>query len=161
MRFVLPDYEDEPGNKLNLMINNVHAIWTRTSDRRYSSRTASLRSAWRRSNDLFRPRHTQCRDDARLLRLSLDQDPSRRARHPGGPNRFHARLQKSTAKQQLFADVNAGRIRILIGSSETMGTGVNAQRRLAALHHLDVPWLPSVIEQREGALNARAMRMIR
>ena len=36
MQFVLPDYEDEPGNKLNLMINNVHAIWTRTSDRRYS-----------------------------------------------------------------------------------------------------------------------------
>jgi hypothetical protein len=36
MRFVLPDYEDEPGNKLNLLINNVHAIWTRTSDRRYS-----------------------------------------------------------------------------------------------------------------------------
>ena len=56
------------------------------------------------------------------------------------------------AKQRLFADVNAGRISILIGSSETMGTGVNAQRRLIALHHLDVPWLPSQIEQREGRI---------
>jgi hypothetical protein len=36
MRFVLPDYEDEPGNKLNTMIANVHAIWTHTSDRRYT-----------------------------------------------------------------------------------------------------------------------------
>ncbi len=65
---------------------------------------------------------------------------------------FMQDYKKSTAKQQLFADVNAGRIRILIGSSETMGTGVNAQRRLVALHHLDVPWLPSHIEQREGRI---------
>ena len=42
--------------------------------------------------------------------------------------------------------------RVLIGSSETMGTGVNAQLRLKALHHLDVPWLPSMIEQREGRI---------
>jgi hypothetical protein len=60
--------------------------------------------------------------------------------------------EKSAAKQQLFADVNAGRIRVLIGSSDTMGTGVNAQRRLIALHHLDVPWLPAQITQREGRI---------
>ena len=41
---------------------------------------------------------------------------------------------------------------MLIGSSETMGTGVNVQQRLVALHHLDVPWLPSHIEQREGRI---------
>ena len=57
-----------------------------------------------------------------------------------------------TAKQRLFDDFNAGQVRILIGSSETMGTGVNAQLRLKALHHLDVPWLPSQIEQREGRI---------
>jgi hypothetical protein len=60
--------------------------------------------------------------------------------------------KKSAAKQRLFGDVNAGRITVLIGSSETMGTGVNAQLRLKALHHLDVPWLPSMIEQREGRI---------
>ena len=43
-------------------------------------------------------------------------------------------------------------MRVLIGSSETMGTGVNVQLRLKALHHLDVPWLPSQIEQREGRI---------
>ena len=48
--------------------------------------------------------------------------------------------------------VRAGKVRFLIGSSDTMGTGVNAQLRLKALHHLDVPWLPSQIEQREGRI---------
>jgi hypothetical protein len=61
-------------------------------------------------------------------------------------------FKKSSAKQQLFNAVNGGQVRILVGSSETMGTVVNAQRRLKALHHLDVPWLPSQIEQREGRI---------
>ena len=61
-------------------------------------------------------------------------------------------FKKSSAKQRLFNAVNSGQVRILVGSSETMGTGVNAQRRLKALHHLDVPWLPSQIEQREGRI---------
>jgi hypothetical protein len=60
--------------------------------------------------------------------------------------------KKTEAKQRLFGDVRAGKVRFLIGSSETMGTGVNAQLRLKALHHLDVPWLPSQIEQREGRI---------
>jgi hypothetical protein len=59
---------------------------------------------------------------------------------------------EADAKQRLFGDVRAGKVRFLIGSSDTMGAGVNAQLRLKALHHLDVPWLPSQIEQREGRI---------
>ena len=69
---------------------------------------------------------------------------------PASEIAFMQDYKKTEAKHRLFADVNAGKIRFLIGSSETMGTGVNAQLRLKALHHLDVPWLPSQIEQREG-----------
>ncbi|NEK55759.1 hypothetical protein GUK36_41760, partial [Rhizobium leguminosarum] len=65
---------------------------------------------------------------------------------------FMQDYKKSDAKQRLFNDFNAGKVRVLIGSSETMGTGVNVQARLKALHHLDVPWLPSQIEQREGRI---------
>ena len=65
---------------------------------------------------------------------------------------FMQDFRKSAAKQALFNDVNSGRVRILLGSTQTMGTGVNAQLRLVALHHLDVPWLPSDIEQREGRI---------
>ncbi len=56
------------------------------------------------------------------------------------------------AKMILFNAVNAGRVRIVIGSTEKMGAGTNVQRRLRALHHLDAPWRPRDIEQREGRI---------
>lgn len=71
---------------------------------------------------------------------------------PASQIAFMQDYKKTEAKQRLFGDVRAGKVRFLIGSSETMGTGVNAQLRLKALHHLDVPWLPSQIEQREGRI---------
>jgi hypothetical protein len=71
---------------------------------------------------------------------------------PASEIAFMQDFKKSEAKQRLFGDVRAGKVRFLIGSSDTMGTGVNAQLRLKALHHLDVPWLPSQIEQREGRI---------
>ncbi|KIU54416.1 hypothetical protein QU41_00335 [Bradyrhizobium elkanii] len=71
---------------------------------------------------------------------------------PPGEIAFMQDYKKSEAKQRLFGDVRAGKVRFLIGSSDTMGTGVNAQLRLKALHHLDVPWLPSQIAQREGRI---------
>ena len=71
---------------------------------------------------------------------------------PASEIAFMQDFKKTEAKQRLFGDVRAGKVRFLIGSSETMGTGVNAQLRLKALHHLDVPWLPSQIEQREGRI---------
>jgi hypothetical protein len=55
-------------------------------------------------------------------------------------------------KKTLFDSVNAGRIRILLGSTEKMGAGTNVQKRLTALHHLDAPWRPRDIEQREGRI---------
>jgi hypothetical protein len=64
--------------------------------------------------------------------------------------RAAATSAKSEAKQRLFNDFNDGKIRFIIGSSETMGTGVNVQAESPA--HLDVPWLPSQIEQREGRI---------
>jgi SNF2 family DNA or RNA helicase len=55
-------------------------------------------------------------------------------------------------KKALFDSVNGGRIRILLGSTEKMGAGTNVQKRLIALHHLDAPWRPRDIEQREGRI---------
>ena len=48
--------------------------------------------------------------------------------------------------------MNSGQIRVLIGSTQKMGAGTNAQRKLAALHHLDCPWRPSDLQQREGRI---------
>lgn len=55
-------------------------------------------------------------------------------------------------KNGLFKKVKAGEIRILLGSTEKMGAGMNVQERLVALHHLDAPWRPSDLEQREGRI---------
>lgn len=55
-------------------------------------------------------------------------------------------------KQALFERVRSGRVRILLGSTQKMGTGTNVQRRLVALHHLDAPWKPAEVEQREGRI---------
>lgn len=56
------------------------------------------------------------------------------------------------AKLQLQRQMNAGEIRILMASTEKGGTGLNVQRRMKAVHHLDVPWKPSDIIQRNGRL---------
>ena len=55
-------------------------------------------------------------------------------------------------RAQLFADVRSGKVRVLIGSTFKLGMGVNVQERLIAIHHLDVPWRPSDMVQREGRI---------
>lgn len=61
---------------------------------------------------------------------------------------------KSEAKnrEDIFRDINAGKYRIVIASTSTLGTGANVQERLAAVHHVDIPWKPSDFEQREGRI---------
>jgi N12 class adenine-specific DNA methylase len=53
-------------------------------------------------------------------------------------------------RKQLFEDVNEGKVRVLIGSTGKMGVGMNAQKRVVAIHHLDAPWRPGDVEQRDG-----------
>jgi N12 class adenine-specific DNA methylase len=53
-------------------------------------------------------------------------------------------------KPELFQKMNRGEIRILLGSTEKAGTGLNVQQRVVAMHHLDIPWKPSELEQRNG-----------
>lgn len=55
-------------------------------------------------------------------------------------------------KAKLFAQVNAGDVRVLIGSTAKMGAGTNVQKKLVAEHHVDAPWRPSDLEQREGRI---------
>ena len=153
LRFVLEDYADEPGNKLNALIANVYRIWRETGQQRYRRPDGEYYSIPGAAQMLFSDLGTMNVEASRgfsAYRWIKDQLVAR-----GVPPQQIAFMQDhktSTAKQRLFGDINAGRIRVLLGSSETMGTGVNAQLRLKALHHLDVPWLPSQIGQREGRI---------
>jgi N12 class adenine-specific DNA methylase len=55
-------------------------------------------------------------------------------------------------KAKLFAKVRSGEVRVILGSSEKMGVGTNVQQRLIAMHHLDAPWRPADVEQRDGRI---------
>ena len=153
LRLVDPDNDNEPDNKLNDLVANAFAIWHETANSAYvrpDGKPFDLNGAAQMIfSDLgtisvektrgFSP-YRWIRDE--LVRLGV----------PPSEIAFMQDFKKSEAKQRLFGDVRAGKVRFLIGSSDTMGTGVNAQLRLKALHHLDVPWLPSQIEQREGRI---------
>ena len=64
--------------------------------------------------------------------------------------RFIQEAQTEKARKALITGMNEGKIRVLFGSTEMLGTGVNAQKRCVAIHHLDCPWRPSDLEQRDG-----------
>ena len=64
--------------------------------------------------------------------------------------RFIQECKCESKKEALIKQVNEGKVRILFGSTQMLGTGVNAQQRIVAVHHLDTPWRPSDLEQRDG-----------
>ena len=69
---------------------------------------------------------------------------------PAHEIRFIHEAGSETARKALIKGMNDGNIRVMFGSTEKLGTGVNAQERAVAVHHLDTPWRPSDLEQREG-----------
>lgn len=69
---------------------------------------------------------------------------------PAAEIRFIQEANTDAQKQALFDAVNDGTVRVLIGSTPRMGAGTNVQKRIVAIHHADVTWKPSDIEQREG-----------
>jgi hypothetical protein len=153
LRFVLEGYKDEAASKLNALIANVTAIWTETranTYRRPDGTPYAIRGAAQMIFSDLGTLAVEARRGFSAYRWIRDRLVANGI--PADQIAFMQDYQKSAAKQRLFGDVNAGRVTVLIGSSDTMGTGVNAQLRLKALHHLDVPWLPSQIEQREGRI---------
>ncbi|RIA46179.1 N12 class adenine-specific DNA methylase [Hephaestia caeni] len=154
LRFVDANVGNEEGNKLNLLIENVHRIWQETADYRYTDpetgRPYPLLGA---TQMVFSDLGTEAALETRGFSAYVwIRDRLIEMGVPADQIAFMQHYKKNSAKQRLFNDLNQGRKRIILGSTATMGTGVNAQQRLIALHHLDVPWLPSDIEQREGRI---------
>jgi len=153
LRFVMPAAGNEDDNKLNLLVRNAHRIWKETAQstyRRPDGKDFDLPGA---AQMIFSDLGTLNVERSRgFSAYRFIRDELIRLGVPASQIAFMQDYKKTEAKQRLFGDVRAGKVRFLIGSSETMGTGVNAQLRLKALHHLDVPWLPSQIEQREGRI---------
>jgi N12 class adenine-specific DNA methylase len=129
---------DFPGSKINALVDNVFAIWQRTA----ASRGAQMIFA-----DLgVHPTSWG---------YSVYEDMTRKLIARGIPAAQIAAVgdaDSDAKKQSLFEKVRSGQVRVLIGSTMKMGTGTNVQKRLVALHHLDAPWKPAEVEQREGRI---------
>ena len=69
---------------------------------------------------------------------------------PENEIKFIQDFKTDKQREKLFNEMNAGNVRILIGSTEKLGTGVNAQERCVAIHHVNIPWTPKDFEQRNG-----------
>ena len=69
---------------------------------------------------------------------------------PAEQVRFIHEARNDAEKARLFAACRAGHVSVLVGSTEKMGVGTNIQDRCIAIHHLDCPWRPADIEQRDG-----------
>src|ERR1035437_9450918 len=142
MRLVDSLAEPEGDTKLSLAVDRIRKVWTDTS----SARSTQL---------VFCDLSTPDRSTVKSGRFNVYDELRSKLIEAGVPQAEIAFIHDADSdadKKLLFDSVNAGRVRILIGSTEKMGAGTNVQRRLAALHHLDAPWRPRDIEQREGRI---------
>jgi hypothetical protein len=131
---------DHPESKINYAAKEIFQIWEQTKDQRLTQIVFC---------DLSTPQQ------GKIKTFSAYDDLNAKLVHKGIPTEEIAFIQDcdtDAAKVALFKKIRAGQVRVLMGSTQMMGTGTNVQERLIALHHLDAPWRPADIEQREGRI---------
>jgi hypothetical protein len=144
------------GRKAALDMRLVEAFADAADSAKLAGAVARIKAVWHDSRDLRSTQLVFCDLSTPAPdRFNVYDEIRARLIAGGIPEREIAFIHDAdtdAAKMTLFTNVNAGRVRILIGSTEKMGAGTNVQRRLKALHHLDAPWRPRDIEQREGRI---------
>ena len=139
LRLIDELYEDYAFSKINNAVNNIYQIWKDTQEDRKTQLVFC---------DMSTPTNISGKYDVyndvrnKLLEKGV----------PADEIEFIHNANTDAKKAKLFADVRTGKVRILMGSTAKMGAGTNVQDKLIALHHLDVPWRPRDIEQREGRI---------
>lgn len=137
-RLINPLLPDEPESKVNACAQKCFQIWEKTR----TDRLAQLVFC-----DLSTPKENG--------EFNIYSDLKGKLTGMGIPEKEIAFIHDAntdTKKAELFARVRKGQVRILMGSTSKMGAGTNVQNRLIALHHLDIGWKPSDLEQREGRI---------
>ena len=137
-RLINPDVGDNEQSKANACAENVFDIWKDTADKRSTQMIFC---------DLSTPHYDgsfNVYDD--LKNKLIDKGI------PADEIAFVHDCKTDAQKQAMFEKVNNGEIRVLFGSTNKMGTGTNCQKKLIALHHLDCPWRPSDLSQRDGRI---------
>ena len=136
-RLMNPLLPDNPDSKANACVERVFTIWERTKAQRSTQMIFC---------DLSTPRadgfdvYNDIRD--KLVARGIPKDEVQ----------FIHDADTEAKKAELFGKVRSGAVRVLMGSTQKMGAGTNVQTRLCALHHLDCPWRPADIAQRNGRM---------
>ena len=135
MNDMLPDSET---SKVSACTDNVFDIWQRTAESRSTQMVFC---------DLSTPHNDG--------KFNVYDDLRKKLIEKGIPAEEIAYIhtaETEAKKKELFGKVRSGQIRVLLGSTQKMGAGTNVQTKLVALHHLDCPWRPSDLQQREGRI---------
>ena len=143
-RLINPLLPDDPDSKVNVCVKNIYSIWDKTK----GERSAQL---------IFSDMSTPKNDGT----FNVYDDIKEKLLDMGVPEKEIAFIHDANTEKQkdeLFSKVRKGNVRILLGSTQKMGTGTNVQERLIATHDLDVPWRPADLEQRAGRIVRRGNR---
>lgn len=138
LRMIDPSMPDLPNSKINMAVENIYRIWLENKEDKLTQLVFC---------DLSTPRNDGT--------FNVYDDIKNKLIAKGVPEEeieFIHNAKTNPQKLKLFEDMRNGTKRILIGSTSKMGAGMNVQNKLIALHHLDCPWRPSDIEQREGRI---------
>ena len=142
-RCIDPSLSDESGSKLNFCADNVYEEWKNSAD---------IKGTQLVFCDLSTPKKPYSEYE-----YGKDFDAYNDLKHkliergiPENEIAFIHDANTDRAKQDLFDKINAGAVRVLIGSTEKCGAGTNVQKRLVAIHHLDAPYRPRDLIQRNG-----------
>ena len=142
-RCIDPSLSDESGSKLNFCADNVYEEWKNSAD---------INGTQLVFCDLSTPKKPYSEYE-----YGKDFDAYNDLKHkliergiPENEIAFIHDANTDRAKQDLFDKINAGAVRVLIGSTEKCGAGTNVQKRLVAIHHLDAPYRPRDLIQRNG-----------
>jgi N12 class adenine-specific DNA methylase/primase-polymerase (primpol)-like protein len=144
-RCYVPTSDDEQGSKLNEAAQRIHEVWEETAESKGTQIVfCDLSTPKRKFEEYEYGKHFDAYNE---LKYKLVQKGI-----PAEEISFIHDAKTDEQKQALFDNVNSGEIRVLIGSTEKCGAGTNVQKRLVALHHLDTPYRPSDMAQREGRI---------
>lgn len=135
-RLINPLLPDDPNSKVNTCIKNVFSIWDKYKDKKSAQLIFCDMST--PSNDF------NIYDDIKTKLIDMGV--------PENEIEFIHKAKNNMEKDAIFDKVRKGEIRVLLGSTQKMGAGTNAQDKLIAIHDLDIPWRPADLSQRAGRI---------
>ena len=135
MRLLGNQFSDDPANKASRCAQTIYEYYVKSNAHRGTQFVFSDLSTYKPNE------WNVCQDiKDKLVEMGI----------PANEIQFIQTAKTEKARKKIFEGMNNGTIRVLFGSTSMLGTGVNAQQRAVAVHHLEVPWRPADLEQRNG-----------